>query len=155
MSPQPLAAADESPSWSSDRGLALVLPPSTLRIRLAAGRHGAAQLQRQLANTGAGTVVAATAGAPGSRRRLRQALTRAGVEVLHEYILLPSVDAPVVVVEDSTAALRWIWRNFVTVPPGATRTAGPMHLAILLSRRLPPRLLSALLPGRVAVGRVR
>jgi hypothetical protein len=151
---QPPSRPHAQPSGLGGRGVALLVPESAVRVRLEPGRKAAAHLQQELATSAAGTVVAATATAPGARGRLRRALKQAGVEITHEYVLLPSLDAPVLIVEDSAAALRWIWRHFVTVPPGVTRKAGPLHLAILLARRLPPRAYGALIPGRLTVGRV-
>ncbi len=151
---QPSNRPPAHPTRPGGRGVALLVPEPAVWVRLASGRQAAGQLQQELATSTAGTVVAATAAAPGGRGRLRRVLKRAGVEITHEYVLLPSVDAPVLIVEDSATALRWIWRNFVTVPPGVTRKAGPLHLAILLARRLPPGLHGALLPGRLTVGKV-
>jgi hypothetical protein len=134
--------------------LALVLPPGVLRIVCDTDRLTQGDAQRRLAAAPSGTVVAAMAVGLGGRRRVRRLFRRAQVRVTNEYIVLPSWERPVVIVEDSSATLSWIWHNFATVPPGATRSAGPAHVAIVVNRRLPPRLLGALVPSRVIVGRL-
>lgn len=97
----------------------------------------------------------ALAGArPLSRRRLRRAADRLGLEVEAEYAVLPTWERAAVVVEDDGATLSWTFANLVTVPPGVARGARLVDLAVRACRvaRL-SRLSARMAPGRLLVGR--
>jgi hypothetical protein len=145
------SATDEPTFGAAARALALVLPPDAVRIRCDDDRSP--ELDSCLRDVAPGTVVAVATRRLGSRRRVRQAMRRQDVVICGEYLLLPSFECPVVVVEDCAEALAWVWHNFATVPPGATSTAAPLNLGFALARRLPPRMLSGLIWSRVTVGR--
>ena len=88
---------------------------------------------------------------PGSRRTHRVAAASA-LTIDREYVALPSLRAPIVVVEDSNDALRWACRSLVAPPPGSTWAHGLVHTAVAVARRQ-PGLFARLAAGRVAVGR--
>ena len=146
---------DGAPFGAAEPALSVLVPDDCVRIRLTGGRSGTAIASRRFSEAPPGTVVAAADGRLGSRRRIRRMFRKAGIELVDEYVVLPSLDSPVMVVQDSSTTMLWSWRNYLTVPPGAARSAGPAYLAISLARRLPPGVLGALLPHRLTVGRVR
>jgi hypothetical protein len=146
---------DGSPFAAAEPALSVLVPDDCIRIRLTGGRSSTAIANRRISEASPGTVVAAADGRLGSRRRIRRMFQNAGVELVDEYVVLPSLDSPVIVVQDSSTTMLWSWRNYLTVPPGAAWSAGPAYLAISLARRLPPGVLSAVLPQRLALGRVR
>jgi len=100
-----------------------------------------------------GTPVALCASGLVARRRVRRAASRAGIQVDREYVALPSAASPAFLVEDGTAALDYFRTRILAAPPGMTTLAGVAEVAIRALRVLPVAVLSALAPGRVAIGR--
>lgn len=136
--------AGRVPSWLP------LLPAGTVQLRVAPGRGTRRRLQA-LPN---GTPVALLDSRWGSRRRLRRAAVRGGVELSREYLLLPGLAAAVLVVEDAPAPVSWLWRTVATVPPGSVRTAPLVEAAVRLGRSvLPAGALGRVAPGRLALGR--
>jgi hypothetical protein len=90
---------------------------------------------------------------PFSRRKLRRLALRLGVEVEREFIVLPTLGHPIVVIDDTGAAVRHFWTGIATVPPGLALTALPASALLDLARRLPWSWTGAATPSRVLVGR--
>jgi hypothetical protein len=88
-----------------------------------------------------------------SRRRLRKKARELGVVVEREFVVLPSIERPMVVIDDTAEAIRHFWTAVATVPPGVAVTALPASALLGLVRLLPWRLTGAAAPGRVVVGR--
>ncbi|HEY9333092.1 hypothetical protein [Kribbella sp. NPDC050459] len=91
---------------------------------------------------------------PRSRRRLRRTARELGVVVEREFVVLPTLDRPMVVVDDVEEAIRHFWTAVATVPPGLA-FAVPASALLGLARRAPWRWTGALAPARVVVGRRR
>ncbi|MEV6269066.1 hypothetical protein AB0L64_17980 [Kribbella sp. NPDC051936] len=91
---------------------------------------------------------------PHSRRRLRRTARELGVVVEREFVVLPTLDRPMVVVDDVEEAIRHFWTAVATVPPGLA-FAVPASALLGLARRAPWRWTGALAPARVVVGRRR
>ena len=85
-------------------------------------------------------------------RQLRVLAWLAGLRTSAEYVALPSLTNPVVIIQRKRQALRFAARHVITVPPGITR----LHLAVWYAVRLVravPRLLAWLPAGdRMLVG---
>ncbi|MGW5194877.1 hypothetical protein ACWEOO_36875 [Kribbella sp. NPDC004138] len=91
---------------------------------------------------------------PRSRRRLRRTARELGVVVEREFVVLPTLDRPMVVIDDVEEAIRHFWTAVATVPPGLA-FAVPASALLGLARRAPWRWTGALAPARVVVGRRR
>lgn len=91
---------------------------------------------------------------PRSRRRLRRAARELGVVPEREFVVLPTLDRPMVVVDDVEEAIRHFWTAVATVPPGLS-FALPASALLALARLAPWRWTGALAPARVVVGRRR
>jgi hypothetical protein len=102
-----------------------------------------------------GAPLALCASGPFARRRLRRAAARAGVALEREYLALPSVASPAFLIEDGPAAVDYFRDRILTPPPGMARGAAAGDLAVRTVRLVPRRVLSALAPGRIAIGRPR
>ena len=90
---------------------------------------------------------------PFSRRKLRRLARRLGVEVEREFIVLPTLGNPIVLIDDTQAAVRQFWTTIATVPPGLAITAVPASALLDLARRLPWSWTGAATPSRVLLGR--
>lgn len=120
-------------------------PPGTVEIDL---RVGPVTLDRPTA----GPVVLIDQ-RPFSRRRLRRLAAELGVVLEREFVVLPAVERPLVVIDDTREAVRHFWAAVATVPPGLALTAVPAAVALRLARLAPWRWTGAVAPGRVVVGR--
>ena len=92
---------------------------------------------------------------PFSRRRLRRTARRLSIEIEREFIVLPTLRHPLVLIDDTEAAVRHFWTAIATVPPGLAITAVPASALLALARTLPWRWTGAAAPGRALVGRRR
>ena len=90
---------------------------------------------------------------PFSRRRLRRLARGLGVVVEREFVVLPSLGRPMVVIDDVEEAVRHFWTAVATVPPGLAFTALPASALLGLARIAPWRWTGAVAPGRVVIGR--
>ncbi|GAA3121624.1 hypothetical protein JOF29_006655 [Kribbella aluminosa] len=122
-------------------------PPGTVGIDLRDGPVRADQLSSD------GPVVLVDQ-RPRSRHRLRRTAKELGVVLEREFVVLPTLDRPMVVVDDVEEAVRYFWTAVATVPPGFA-FAVPASAALGLARRAPWRWTGALAPARVVVGRRR
>jgi hypothetical protein len=101
----------------------------------------------------ADTPVVLVDGRPFSRRRLRRLADRLSVMIERELIVLPSVGRPIILVDDTEAAVRHFWTAIATVPPGLAFTALPATAMLGLARLMPWRWTGAAAPGRAIIGR--
>ena len=90
---------------------------------------------------------------PLSRRRLRRVARDLGVVLEREFVVLPTIGRPMVVIDDVETAVRHFWTAVATVPPGLAFTAVPASALLGLARRAPWRWTGAIAPGRVVIGR--
>jgi hypothetical protein len=158
----PLQVADQSTSQGTeaasrpDELWRLVTAPGTVRFdvpRSSAGRHRLAVQVRALPG-GAGVVL--TSAALGARRRFRGFARDAGVELLREYVAIPSLDPPTCYVEDSPSALRYFLTQLVTLPRGgAVKMAALAAIQNATRYFFPAGLIGSAAPARMALGRVR
>jgi hypothetical protein len=90
---------------------------------------------------------------PFSRRRLRKLARQLSIAVEREFIVLPTLRRPIVLIDDTEAAVRHFWTAIATVPPGLAITALPASVLLGLARQLPWSWTGAAAPGRALVGR--
>ncbi|MDX6259898.1 MAG: hypothetical protein QOH84_1586 [Kribbellaceae bacterium] len=90
---------------------------------------------------------------PFSRRRLRRLALQLSIEIEREFIVLPALGRPIVLIDDTEPAVRHFWTRIATVPPGLAFSAGPASALLSMARRLPWSWTGAAAPGRALVGR--
>ncbi len=101
----------------------------------------------------AGTPVVLSASAPGAAGRCRAFASAAGISLERGYLAFPSASTPAYLVEDAPAPVLRFVTNVLVAPP-RTRFALPLEIGLALLRSLKSwRLVRALAPGRVVVGR--
>lgn len=85
-------------------------------------------------------------------RRLRRLARRAGVRVEVEYVVLPSLAAPVAITQIAREPLRWTTGTVLTVPSGVTRWHAPIWFAVRLVRAFPRLLARSPAGDRIVLG---
>ena len=81
----------------------LVTAPGTLRFEVPASSAARRRLALQLTTLPPGANVILSCAALGSRGRSRRLAREAGIELLREYVAIPSIDPPTCYVEDTPA----------------------------------------------------
>lgn len=103
----------------------------------------------------AGTSIALVSSGLGARRRCRRLAREAGVEVLREFIAVPSVDPPTCYVEESRAALRYFLTQLLALPRGgAAKSVGLAAINGIARVFVPAGLVGSAAPVRIVLGRV-
>jgi hypothetical protein len=126
--------------------------PGAVRIELARGR-GARASSAALGGLPAGTPVVLSAPAPGAIRACRRAAARAGVAVEREYLAFPSATAPAYLVEAVPGPVRVFTREVLVAPPRPGAVPA-LSAAVALARAVRSwRLMRALAPGALVVGK--
>lgn len=91
---------------------------------------------------------------PGARSRCRRFAERTGIIIGREYVAIPSLGSAAFLVHDAPGTLRYFSSTIATVPPGVARVAVVADAALRAMQVLGLwRLLGAVVPGRVVVGR--
>lgn len=144
-----VASVDRAEPWR------VLVPSGTPTVEVPRGftprRHGLRDVD---ALPSRAPVVLASKG-PFSRAHLQRAASRAGVEIDHEYVVLPGLRSGRYVVEDDPDAVAVLWHTLASPPPRLTMgTAAATGLASLGRRWLPWQALGVL-SARVAVGHRR
>jgi hypothetical protein len=143
------------PGFAQGSSLPLeVVAPAGARLVVVPGLAERRAGWREVGALPAGTPVVLCDPRPGARARCRRFANRSGVVPGRAYLALPSLRHRLVLVEDGREPLRYACGALLAVPPGTTRFAAPLAAALALLR-LPIvwRLLGAVVPGRVVVGR--
>lgn len=118
----------------------------------AAARRGLAERLRSLPG---GTTIILRSVAVGSRRYCRGLARDAGVELLREYVAVPSINPPACYVEDSPATLRYFLTHVLALPRGGAAVSAAIGAAKAISGSLLRlRLIGSLAPNRLAIGRI-
>lgn len=143
---------DTSSRWSEN--WRVVAPGDAVPIDVPRSERARRKVQERVYAFPIGTAVVLRDAAPGSRWRCQRFAGRAGLKLERMYLALPTVSAPAYLVQDNPASVAYFCSAILTVPPGLTRLAGPVEALLRLIRLLSPwRVVAALIPGRVAVGR--
>ncbi|MGH7760787.1 MAG: aminoglycoside phosphotransferase family protein [Candidatus Dormibacteraceae bacterium] len=128
--------------------------PGTLEVDVPGSRADRQRLQQQLRSLPAGTTVVLCGKAVGARGRVRRFARAAGIDLLREYVAMPSVGPPTCYVEDRPEALRFFLSRLLTLPRGGTVAAaalGAVKVAAAVTGA--GSLLGAAAPTRIALGR--
>ena len=131
--------------------------PDTVRLEVPDSSAARRRLRHRVRNLVPGASVVLTCTALGSaRRRCRKFARDAGIEILREYIALPSLDSPTCYVEDSRPALTYFFTQLLTLPKGSAVVGAPLQAMKALARAFfPAGLVGTVAPIRVVLGRVR
>jgi hypothetical protein len=131
----------------------VVSPSGAVQMDLVRSRHGRDALARRIEALQPGVPVVLCAKGPGAIRRCRKFAAETGVRLEREYLAFPSAGAPAYLVEDAPSPVRVFVRAVLVMPPGM-RFSLPIQGGLALARiACPWRLLRAVAPGRIAVGR--
>jgi hypothetical protein len=134
--------------------LRVIAPEGALRAEVPARPSARRRLEARLRAAPSGTPVVLCDPAPGSKLRCRRLAARAGVEPGREYLALPSLRKQLLLVEDSHEGVGYACKALLTVPSGVSVLAAPASALLgVLRVGVLWRLLSALAPGRVVIGR--
>jgi hypothetical protein len=91
----------------------------------------------------------------GARRRCRQFARDSGIEILREYIAVPSVESPTCYVEDSRSTLAYFFTELLTLPRGGAAKSAPLQAMKRIARNFfPASLVGSVAPIRIVLGRV-
>jgi hypothetical protein len=137
----------EAPAWAER--WRVVAPAGAVRVDIDLRARPSGGLPR-LAPGGAFVLCAS---GPFARLRVRRAAARGGVALEREYLALPSGAQPAFLVQDGRAALDYFRRRILAAPPGLARTAWLAEVALRAARALPAAVLTAVVPGWLAIGR--
>ncbi len=103
----------------------------------------------------AGTSIALVSSGLGARRRCRRLAREAGVELVREFIAMPSVDPPTCYVEESRAALRYFFTQLLALPRGgAVKSVGLVAINGIARVFVPAGLVGSAAPFRIVLGRI-
>jgi hypothetical protein len=128
-------------------------PTGAVRVEIGRSRAARRDGEREVRDLPAGTPVVLAAPGPGSARRCRRFAARTDVMLDREFLALPSLAAPAYLVEDAREPVEVFLKTVLVTPPGVPLT-GLVDRVLGIVRALRPlRVIRALAPGRVAVGR--
>lgn len=139
------------PRWRNN--WRLLGPAEATKVDVLVSRHARRASERCLRELPSGTDVVLVTGTRGGGRRCRALAARAGIAVERTYLAFPTADAPAYLVEDEPAPVRVFLKTILVAPPGSKRSL-PMLAAVRILRSLGTwRLVRALAPGCLLVGR--
>lgn len=135
----------------------LVTAPGSVRFDVPASPAARRRLRQRVRNLPPGAPVVLWCAALGSsRRRSRRFAREAGIEILREYIAIPSPDSPTCYVEDSRPALGYFFTELLTLPKGSAALSASLQVVKGVARTFfPATLVGAVAPIRLVLGRVQ
>jgi hypothetical protein len=130
---------------SMDQRWRLVVPNDAVVVmaRGESAKRTAAQIAALAPNTRVAVV--------GTRKAIRLA-RRNHVTIEKAFVVLPSLDVPVAIVQLARESLDWLAHSFLTVPPGQARLHGPISFALRVIRWRPNLLTHARIGDRIVIG---
>jgi hypothetical protein len=141
-----LTRAEPIPAETQKEPWRLLTAPGTLRLDLSGSARSLPP----------GTTVALCCRALGSRRRCRRFAADAGIEVLREYLAIPSAVSPTCYVEDTPLALRFFLADLLTLPRGSAASSAVLGAVKKAAGIVfPSALVGAVAPIRIVLGRVQ
>ncbi|MEA2656530.1 MAG: hypothetical protein QOI23_1895, partial [Chloroflexota bacterium] len=133
----------------------LLTSPAALQLDLPTAPGLRRQLQQQVRDLPPGSSVVICSTALGSRWRSRRFARDAGIEVLREYVAIPSASPPTCYVEETPLALRYFFTHVSALPGGGAAISALLAGAKSAARFVFPwALIGALAPTRIVVGRI-
>jgi lipopolysaccharide/colanic/teichoic acid biosynthesis glycosyltransferase len=133
----------------------LLTSPSAMQADLPIAPGPRRQLKQHVRDLPPGTSVVLCSTALGSRWRSRRFAREAGIEVLREYVAIPSASPPTCYVEETPLALRYFFTQVSALPGGGAAISALLAAAKNAARFVfPSALIGALAPTRIVVGRI-
>ena len=133
--------------------LRVVSPAGAIRVELGRSARGRQRALRQVRELPLGSDLVLCVPGPGAAWRCRRFAAEGGVAIEREYLAFPSAGAPAYLVEVERGPVQAFIRSVLVAPPEIP-FSGQIAVALALVRRVSPwRLIRALAPGRIAVGR--
>lgn len=132
----------------------LLTSMETVQVDVPRASSNQRRLHRQMQTLPAGTTVVLCSSGWGSRGRSRRFAREGGIQVLREYVAIPSVQMPTCYVEDAPQTLRYFFSQLLALPRGGALVSAMFGVAKRASRLLPYRWLGAAAPVRLTLGRV-
>lgn len=142
---------DNTKRWGAN--WLVVSPPGAVRVNLRRWGANDRDAKRAVGDLPAGTPIVLSAVAPGAIGRCRSFAAQTGIELEGEYLAFPTASAPAYLVEDAPATVRVFVKTILVAPPRGLFTS-VIEAGLVLLRALSSwRLIRAVAPGRVVVGR--
>lgn len=139
----------EQPLWR------LLTEPGTVQVDLPRSAPARRRLRQQIGTLPAGTAVVLCSSELGSRMRCRRFAKDAGIQLMREYVAVPSVHAPACYVEDTPQAISYFVSQLLALPRGGAVKSALLGAAKTAARlQFPWTAIGAVAPVRVAVARV-
>jgi hypothetical protein len=155
----PLERAEDRASDDGQVQLHVLQPPwrvltdsQAVQVNLPDTAADRRRLRQQMRALPPGRAVVLCCDALGSRRRSRRFLKDVGVQVLREYVAIPSLSSPTCYVEDTPQALRYFFSQVLALPKGGAVVSAGFGVAKSAARFIPSGWLSAVAPARIVVG---
>lgn len=131
----------------------VLAPQGAVRVELGRSGRVRREAERAVRELPPGAPVVLSIAGPWSARRCRRFATRSGLVIEREFLAVPSVAAPAYLVEDQRGPVELFLASVLVTPPGVP-LARTVDAILGLVRALGPvRLIRALAPGRIVVGR--
>jgi Phosphotransferase enzyme family len=132
-----------------------VSPPGSTRFQVPASAASRRRLRSRVRTLPPGASVVLSCAGLGARRRCRLFALEAGIEILREYIAVPSVESPTCYIEDSRSTLTYFFTELLTLPKGGAVIAAPLQTMKTIARTFfPATLVGSVAPIRIILGRV-
>ena len=142
-------------SHAHDRPWRILTSPSAVQIDLRGPADARRRLRDRIRNLGPGTEVIVYCTALSSHWRCRTFARQTGIEILREYVALPTLTAPTCYVENTPVALRYFFTQVSALPGGGAFVSAALAGAKQAARLVfPSSLIGLLAPARLIVGRV-
>ena len=142
-------------SHAHDRPWRLLTSPSAVQIDVRGSAEARRRLRDRVLHLAPGTEVVLSCRALTSHWRSRSFVRDAGIEIVREYIAVPSLTAPTCYVENTELALRYFFTQVSALPGGGAFISALLAAAKRAARFVfPSALIGLLAPTRIIVGRV-
>jgi hypothetical protein len=154
----PAAAARvsaESTPGPLDPAIWQLLAPGAVVHDVPATALARQRLARYLRTLPGGTTVVLRSARLRSRRHCRRLARDAGIELVHEYVAVPSLEPPTCFVEDAPAVFRYFVSHVLALPDGGPAASAALETVKLIPGSFVPLgLVGSLAPKRLALGRI-
>ncbi len=138
-----------------ERPWRLLTSSTALHLELPVSPEVGSRLQRQIRSLAPGASVVLSCAAIGSRWLCRRFARDAGIEILREYVAIPSAAPPTTYVQETASVLRYFFTEVSVLPGGGAAISALLAAAKKTARFVfPAALIGALAPARIVVGRV-
>lgn len=130
-------------------------PAGSIRLHVPASAEARRRLRSRVRALPPESYVVLSCAGLGARRLCRLFAREAGIEIVREYIAIPSVETPTCYVEDSRSTLTYFFTELLTLPRGGAVISAPLQTMKTIGRFFfPAALVGSVAPTRIVLGRV-